>query len=155
MSLDFASSPNMTMSVIFHLLLCLLCVCFLGASFLSPWGWKCFSSLLSLFCVCEVAMAWPIETANGVQAWRRAHFYSQPETNIPPLECQIFCKHCNSSLVQPNLHFGRDCRCTVTSSCFSRCNARACTVPKNIFTPWLQASARRRFSVVSMCVVSG
>lgn len=75
MSLNFASSPNMTMSVIFSFAaFCLHCVClFLGASFLSRGMEMLFLYLLSS-CVCEVAMAGLIEAAAGVRAWRQARF---------------------------------------------------------------------------------
>lgn len=102
------------MSVIFHLLLCLHCVCFfLGASFLSRGGMEILY-LLSLFCVCEVAMAGLIETIAAGVSSVEARSFLQPtyfRNSYAPLECQICCKHCGSSLAQPNsLHFAKNCR---------------------------------------------
>lgn len=67
----------MTMSVIFHLLLCLLSL-FPWCEFSVTLGDGNAFSWFAFVVFCEVAMAGLIETATGVQVWRHARFYSQP-----------------------------------------------------------------------------
>lgn len=106
-----------------------LCLFLPWCEFSVTWGDGNTFSLLS-FCVCEVAMAGLIETiAAGVSSVEASSFL-QPtyyRNSYAPLECQICCKHCGSSLAQPNsLHFAKNSVVPAShrSSCFSPCGGR-------------------------------